>query len=284
VKKVMRWLVLAVVLASTSLATSVQADTCDQLPTYAELKAALLSVTALAQFNAPPFGGDLHPGWLALLDGSGVVCAVVAEVAGDVTRTQSGLYHRRLAVYKGATAGGFSHSLISLASGHFYWITLPGGPMWGATLPALGVEASDGPEPDSVSTWGTPADPFVGQHGGGFSQLAGGLALFDASKHKVGSIGVSGNPFCTAHAVAWRVRELLADRNGTVGAYTYRNVPSSVACGGRYDALILDVQPDVSGVGGPGVSPSGFGYPVCNFFPPEVQTFANGIQDATCSP
>jgi uncharacterized protein GlcG (DUF336 family) len=36
---------------------------------------------------------------------------------------------------------------------------------------------------------------MVGQHIGGFSQLAGGLTLFDVSKHKVGAIGVSGNPF-----------------------------------------------------------------------------------------
>jgi hypothetical protein len=279
VKKVMRWLVPVVVLAGTSLATSVQADTCDQLPSYAELKAALQAVTGLGE---AVIGGDGHPAWLTLVDSSGVVCAVVAEVGGDVTTNQSGIGHRVLSAYKANTSNAYSHDRIALASGHFYSITLPGGSMWASTLPALDIEARDGPGPDSASRWGTPKDPMVGQRSGGFSQLAGGLPLFNQSQHKVGAIGVSGNPYCTAHAVAWRVRELLADQTGTVGAYSYTNEPSGVACGRTNDALILDVQPDMSGVGGPGVSPSGFGYPVCSFFPPAVRTFANGIQDATC--
>jgi uncharacterized protein GlcG (DUF336 family) len=286
VKKVMRWLVPVVVLAGTSLATSVQAATCDQLPSYAELKAALQAVTGL---GVAVIGGDGHPAWLTLVDASGVVCAVVAEVAGDVTQTQSGLGHRVLSAYKANTSNAYSHTLIALASAHFYWLQLQGGAMVNTTLPALDIVARDGPEPESVATWGTADDPMVGQRIGGFSPLAGGLPLFDASKHKVGAIGVSGNPFCTAHAVAWRVRDLLPDRNGTVGAYNHTNVPGSVACQGQFDAMIQDVipgaPPNTLSNSGPGASPSFFGYPECNFPPPK--TFANGIvQDATaaCSP
>jgi len=276
-KKVMRWLVPMVVLAGTSLATSVQADTCDQLPSYTELKAALQAVTGLGM---AAIGGDGHPAWLTLVDSSGVVCAVVAEVGGDVTTNQSGIGHRVLSAYKANASTAYSHDRIALASGNLFWLSLPGRDMWTSTLPGLDIVARDGPEPDSASRWGTPEDPMVGQRIGGFSLLAGGLPLFNQSKHKVGAIGVSGNPFCTAHAVAWRIRELLVDPTGTVGAYSYTNEPGGVACGGKNDALIQDVIPDPTGVGGPGTSPSGFGYPECNFAPPK--TFANGIQDQTC--
>src|SRR2546428_4096655 len=203
-KRSRRLLIPVLVLASTLLATSVQADTCEQLPSYGELKAALQAVTGLGE---AVIGGDGHPAWLTLVDSSGVVCAVVAQLDNsDVTTNQSGINHRVLSAYKANMAGGFSHDRIALASGHFYWITLPGGPMWGLTLAALDIEARDGRSPHSASRWGTPNDPMVGQRIGGVSQLAGGLALFDKNKHKVGAIGVSGNPFCTAHAVAWRIR------------------------------------------------------------------------------
>ena len=256
--KKIKLLAVSALLLSSAVATA--GTNCKDLPDAAALKATLLNVLAKNDY-----GGDGHPAWMTLVDASGTVCAVVTSInnpsrGNDVTTTMSGLGHRILSAHKANTSNTYSHDHIALASGHFYWITLPGGPMYGTTLPTM-TDLSTG----NPATWGTPKDPMVGKRVGGFSALAGGLALFNAAHHKVGAIGVSGNPFCTAHTVAWKVREQLAG-----GIYSVKNVPGGVANGFTNDALIEDVIPDSSGVGGPGRSPSGFGYPVCNFNPPDA--------------
>jgi len=259
--KVIRLITPALILAGVSFASTTMAGaTCADLPKAAALKATFLSVLAKNDY-----GGDGHPAWMTLVDSSGVVCAVVTSINNpgpdaDVTTTMSGLGHRVLSAHKANTSNTYSHDHIALASGNFYWLTLPGGAMYGTNLPSLDNVSTGDP-----ATWGTPKDPMIGKRVGGFSALAGGLPLFNAQHHKVGAIGVSGNPFCTAHTVAWKVREALAK-----GAYSVKNVPGGVANGFTNDALIEDVVPDTSGVGGPGVSPSGFGYPVCNFNPPDA--------------
>jgi len=253
-KKMMGLLVSVLVLASTSLATSVQADTCDQLPSAAELKQVFLAVLARNDY-----GGNGHPPWMTLVDGSGIVCAVVTSLINpDVTTNMSGLGHRILSAHKANTSTIYSHDRIALSSGNFYALTLPGGQLFGTTLPAM-VNVSTG----DPATWGTLEDPMVGERVGGFSQLAGGLPLFNSSKHKVGAIGVSGNPFCTAHTVAWKVREMLAD-----GAYTKANLPGGVAHGFTDDAIIQDFTPDPRAIEPGSFSPSTFGYPVCDANPP----------------
>jgi len=251
-------LVTSVLLVAS--ATSLAGTTCKDLPDAAALKATFLSVLAKNDF-----GGDGHPAWMTLVDASGTVCAVITSINNpsrdnDVTTTMSGLGHRILSAHKANTSNTYSHDHISLASGNLYWLTLPGNAMYGTTLPAM-TEVSTG----NSATWGTPKDPMIGKRVGGFTALAGGLALFDSEHHKVGAIGVSGNPFCTAHTVAWKVREQLSN-----GIYSVKNVPGGIAHGGTDDALIEDVIPDSSGVGGPGRSPSGFGYPVCNYNPPDA--------------
>jgi hypothetical protein len=254
-------LTTCLLLAGSAFATSAMAGaTCADLPTAAELKTTLLAVLAKNDY-----GGDGHPAWMTLVDASGTVCAVVTSIQNpgpdaDVTTTMSGLGHRLLSAHKANTSNTYSHDHIALASGNLYWLTLPGGAMYGTTLPAMDSVSTGDP-----MTWGTTKDPMIGKRVGGFSALAGGLALFNAQKHKVGAIGVSGNPFCTAHTVAWKVREKLRK-----GAYTVKNLPGGVNFAEGNDALIEDVVPDASGVGGPGKSPSGFGYPVCNFNPPDA--------------
>jgi hypothetical protein len=76
--------------------------------------------------------------------------------------------------------------------------------------------------------------------------FGGGLALYNASKQKIGALGVSGDTSCADHNVAWRVREALG-----LGA---ANVPAGV--GGGKDKIIYDI--DASGH-----SASGFGHPTC---------------------
>jgi len=253
-------LLLASALFFAGATTTFAGTTCKDLPNAAALKATFLSVLAKNDF-----GGDGHPAWMTLVDASGTVCSVITSINNpaanaDVTTTMSGLGHRVLSAHKANTSNTYSHDHIALSSGNLYWLTLPGGAMYNTTLPALAD-----PSTGDSKNWGTPKDPMVGKRVGGFTVLAGGLPLFDSNKHKVGAIGVSGNPFCTAHTVAWKVREVLAG-----GAYKVANVPGGIANGYTNDALIEDVVPDKSGVGGPGVSPSGFGYPTCNFNPPDA--------------
>ncbi len=261
-KRSRRLLIPVLALVSTLLATSVQADTCKQLPSYGELKQVFLAVLARNDY-----GGNGHPPWMTLIDGSGIVCAVVTSLINpDVTTNMSGLGHRILSAHKANTSTIYSHDRIALSSGNFYALTLPGGQLFGTTLPAM-VNVSTG----DPATWGTPEDPMVGKRVGGFSALAGGLPLFNSSKHKVGAIGVSGNPFCTAHVVAWKVREMLAD-----GAYTRANLPGGPAHGGTDDAIIYDFTPDPEAKV-PSFSPSGFGYPVCDS-PPPAETDDGAIE------
>lgn len=252
-KKTKLFLASTLLLAGTTTAIAA----CRDLPNADELKSTLVAV-----INMHDSGGNGHPPWLVEVDATGTVCAVVTALDNpDVTTNQSGLGHRILAAYKANTSNIWSHDRISLASGNFYALTLPGGQMYGTTLPTLAMDKLDVGNPKQ---WGTKRDPMIGKRVGGFSPLAGGLALFNAEHHKVGAIGVSGNPFCTAHTVAWKVRERLA-----AGAYTVKNVPGGVANGYTNDALIQDLSATTA----PGTafsSASGFGHPVCDANPPDA--------------
>jgi len=255
-----RGLVSAVLLIGSSVTgVSMVATTCADLPKAAELKATLKAVIDNKESSS---GGNGHPPWLVEVDSTGTVCAVVTYLDNpDVTTNQSGLGHRILAAYKANTSNIFSHDRIALASGNLYSLTLPGGQMYGTTLPTAAVGVFEAGDP---AKWGTSKDPIIGKRVGGFSVLAGGLPLFNSEKHKVGAIGVSGNPFCTAHTVAWKVREKLAN-----GAYTVANVPGGVGNHFTNDALIQDfdmTQPP----GTAQFSPSGFGHPVCDANPPNA--------------
>jgi hypothetical protein len=113
---------------------------------------------------------------------------------------------------------------------------------------------------------------MIGKRVGGFNAMGGGLALYDANKKKVGAIGVSGDASCTAHIVAWKVREALAN-----GAYSVANLPWGPIGDGSAnnpfsDALVQDLvaNPD----GGPSFSPSGLGHPVCENNPGAAQAGA----------
>lgn len=250
-------LMAGVILTSVAFAGSAVAETtCKDLPDAVQLKKHLRAVV-----DKNDSGGNGHPPWLTLVDSTGTVCAVVTYLINpDVTTNQSGLGHRLLSAYKANTSNTFSHDRIALSTANFYSLTLPGGQMYGVTLPALPDVSTGDPK-----FWGTPKDPMVGKRVGGFSALAGGLPLFNTNGHKVGAIGVSGNPFCTAHTVAWKVRERLAD-----GAYSVVNVPGGVANNGTNDAMIQDFKQDPTTDVGPAISPSLFGYPICDANPPDA--------------
>lgn len=239
--------------------SSLAYTSCKELPKAAALKKVFIDVI---NDKSSPSGGDGHPAWMTLVDASGTVCAVVTSLEGDsdVTTNMSGLGHRLGSAYKANTSNTYSHDKIALSTANLYTLVLPGGPMAGHTLPTFFDPNTGNPE-----TWGTPKDPMVGKRVGGFMALAGGLPLFDKDRHKVGAIGVSGNPYCTAHTVAWKVREKLGN-----GAYGVANLPGGIANGFTNDAMIQDYTPDPTGSGGPGKSASGFGYPTCSWNPPDA--------------
>lgn len=247
----------ALLLVGASFATSAVAGAvCADLPKADELKSALVAADTGPQDN----GGINVPKWLVLVDTSGIVCAVVHSMpaGGDIT-ADIPLAHRPFAAEKAFTAGSFSHNGAGLSSANLYMATQPGGSLAsGSDLHSNTNFLMGNPK-----TFGTAQDPMIGKRVGGFNAMAGGLTLYNASKKKVGAIGVSGDASCTAHLVAWKVREALAN-----GAYTYANIPWGPSAT-QTDALVQDIVADPNG--GPGLSPSEFGHPKCENNPTPAQ-------------
>ena len=50
---------------------------------------------------------------------------------------------------------------------------------------------------------------MVGENIGGVNVFGGGLALYDEELGLIGAIGVSGDPSCADHFIAWQVRNGL---------------------------------------------------------------------------
>ncbi|TAN46949.1 MAG: heme-binding protein [Methylococcaceae bacterium] len=214
-------------------------------------------------------GGVGAPEWLAMVDSSGVVCAVVHSLPNgtDVT-TQMGLIHRPFAAQVAATANSYSRAGIGVSTANLY--------LHAANSPGFDAEINSGaagaynfginPYDGNPDTWGTPKDPYVGKRVGGANFQAGGLPLYNNKHVKVGAIGVSGDFRCTDHVVAWKVREMLRD-----GAYTATNNPFGLSSN-HTDAMIQDIDPKT------GKSASGFGYPVCLINNPTNDNDADAIE------
>jgi hypothetical protein len=246
-------LISALVLAGTVFASSAMASTCADLPTAAELKAALMSVAKLD--GGVSNGGVGAPEWLTEVDSSGIICAIVHNlpVGTDVTKHLA-ISHRILSAQKAGISNGFSRSNgtpgtgLAVSSANIFF-----GSQFNEVAQGLDslVNSQLDPFVGNPKTWGTPKDPLVGNRVGGTAAIPGGLSLWDSTKTKVGAIGASGDFRCTDHVIAWKVRELLRNK-----AYSVANVPYGLS-GARNDALVQDVDPDTR------QSKSGYGYFVC---------------------
>jgi uncharacterized protein GlcG (DUF336 family) len=239
-------------------AGSVLANTCAQLADdglkYSTLKTALHDVVvgASTTANPTPNGGLGFPMWLTLVDGSGIVCAVVNSLdnsAGnkDVT-ADIWLGSRVISAQKANTANAFSTGKLALSTANLYSAVQPGGSLFGlqASNPVDAAVAYAGKAGD----FGTTRDGLVGERVGGINVFGGGLALYKAGR-KIGAIGVSGDTSCTDHVVAWKVRASTAF--GVVPLFA------------GFDAMFQDITANPAG--GTGVSISGFGHPPCLFNP-----------------
>jgi uncharacterized protein GlcG (DUF336 family) len=249
-------------LISLLTAVSAQANTCEQLAAdglkHSTLKSALHHVVVVASTTADPTpnGGLGFPMWLTLVDGSGIVCAVVNSLdnrPGNKDATADiWLGSRVISAQKANTANAFSNSKLALSTANLYSAVQPGGSMFG-------LQASNPVDPavayfGNASDFGTIKDSLIGQRVGGINVFGGGLALYKAGR-KIGAIGVSGDTSCTDHVVAWKVRASTAS--------------ASVPIFAGFDAMFQDIT--VNPAGGSGVSSSGFGHPPCLFNPSPVQ-------------
>lgn len=153
-------------------------------------------------------GGYGLPMWIAAVDETGKVCAVVNTAgSGEKIGNSSWLGSRVIAVQKANTANAFSLDGFSIATSNLYGLTQPGGSLYGLqhSNPVDASLAYQG----SAATFGSGNDPLVGQRVGGVNVFGGGLALYNKAGKKVGAVGVSGDTSCTDHAVAWKVRHAL---------------------------------------------------------------------------
>ena len=239
-----------------AMAGSAMADTCKQIKA-AGLDSTVLGTALKTVVNesGKTNGGLDFPMWLTLVDGSGIVCAVVNSLDGTSQNADATadiwLGSRVISAQKANAANSFSTGKLSLSSANLYSAVQPGGSLFGLQFsnPVDTMTAYAG----NVNRFGTAKDPMTGKRVGGINVFGGGLTLYNSSKKKVGAIGVSGDTSCTDHVVAWKVRDKLPGFEG-------KNVPGGVAAAGN-DALIQDITDNPAG--GTSVSKDGFGHPKC---------------------
>jgi uncharacterized protein GlcG (DUF336 family) len=259
-----RVIVLAVrgVLLGTVLlgAATVGADphsgsACDGLPSYSELKAALVAATA-----TETSGLNLHM-WATIVNRDGIVCAVAFS---GTDRSSQWPGSRVISAQKANTATAFSLDSrsnsngsgkatgLALSTANLYSAVQPGGSLYGLqhSNPVDTTDAYKGP----ASRFGTSNDPLAGRSVGGVNVFGGGLALYNSDKDVVGGLGASGDTSCADHNIAWRVRHLLS-LDFLLGVGGVSGDPA------RPDNIVFDIVPNPNG--GTGRSAGGFGHPTC---------------------
>jgi uncharacterized protein GlcG (DUF336 family) len=215
---------------------------CQDLPTHAELKAAL--VAAVQEESS---GLDLDM-WATIVNRDGVVCAVAFSGADRGAQWPGS---RVISAQKANTANAFSLNGLALSTANLYAAVQPGGSLYGLQHSnPVDPSVAYGEQPQN---YGQPNDPLVGRFIGGVNVFGGGLALYkrdaNGTPKVVGGLGLSGDTSCADHFIAWRVRHHLGlDQLG--GLQAIGTNPSS-----HPDNIIFDI----SG----GVSASGFGHPTC---------------------
>jgi uncharacterized protein GlcG (DUF336 family) len=215
---------------------------CSQLPTHAQLQAAL--AYARAQAN----GGFNLDMWGTIVNRDGVVCAVAFT---GVNRGSQWPGSRAISAQKANTANAFSLLTLALSTANLYSAVQPGGSLFGLqeSNPVNTRVAYRG-DPSDYGQWN---DPMVGGRIGGVNVFGGGLALYSAKGALLGAVGVSGDSSCADHNIAWRTRHKLK----------LDYVPAGVSGDStRPDNIVYDIA---NPAGFPiGVSAGGWGHPACS--------------------
>ncbi|HWQ70610.1 MAG TPA: heme-binding protein [Patescibacteria group bacterium] len=223
-------------MAFTTLASAdPKAAQCSDLPSHAQLRAALQSAVGL-----PGSGGFGLQMWGTVVNRDGVVCGV-AFTGGNRGDQWPG--SRVISAQKANTANAFSLPGLALSTANLYSAVQSGQSLFGLQFSnPVDTETAYG---GNSANNGQPNDPMVGHKVGGVNVFGGGLPLYNAGT-LVGAIGVSGDTSCRDHWIAWETRKTLV----------LNTTPNS-------DNIIYDLTVDP--LTGHTVSAGGFGHPACPF-------------------
>jgi uncharacterized protein GlcG (DUF336 family) len=226
-------------------------DASPNLPSFDQVKAALVAVQGLADNNGG-FGLDM---WATVVDRSGIVRVVAfsGENEGDQWPAS-----RVISAQKANTANSLSLDGLALSTANLYSAVQPGGSLFG--LQESNPVNTDAAYGGNAEDYGTTSDYMLGKRIGGVNVFGGGLALYDATGAVIGAIGVSGDASCADHVIAWRVRHALA----------LDYVPAGVDPASGTDNIVFDID-------GSGASASGWGHPLCPPDPAAVEAIGNAL-------
>ena len=129
--------------------------------------------------------------WAAIVDRSGVLCAVVAGEDAPGRRWPGS---RTIAMAKAFTANGFSTNNSPVSTARLYTLSQPGRPLYGAFV-------ANPLNPDCLNKMG------IDLVCGGTIAFGGGLPLYRDTLI-VGGLGVSGDTPCADHEIAKVVRAM----------------------------------------------------------------------------
>ena len=215
------------------LTSSAFGSSCKDLPSYNELKKALI------ESRNETNGGLNLDMWGAIVDRSGTVCNV-AYTGKQADSQWPG--SRLISAQKANTANAFSLQGLALSTANLFSAVQPGGSLYGLqhSNPINTKVAYRGKE----SKFGTNKDPLVGERIGGVNVFGGGLALYNSKGEILGAVGVSGDTSCADHNIAWRLRHKL----------NLDYVPAGVSAD-KNDQIIYDIKDSKSA--------GGFGHADC---------------------
>src|SRR5436190_15499969 len=154
---------------------------CKDLPSHAQLAAALKSVVDVGGTNNAGFGLNM---WATTVNRDGEVCTVAFS---GKDRGDQWPGSRVISAQKANTANAFSLPGLPLSTANLYSAVQPGGSLFGLqhSNPVDTDTAYRGPSSD----YGQPDDPMVGRKIGGVNVFGGGLALYTKDDKKlVGAI------------------------------------------------------------------------------------------------
>ena len=180
--------------AALCSATDATAASCNDVPSEADLRQAMLAAAKI------PNAGGLFQGarmWGAIVNRDGEICAYVTTTA-DPTQVWPG--SQAIAKAKAYTANAFSLDSLALSTARLYTFTQPGHSLW-----SLGQS----------NLWHPSLNAPPGGQGGGKNQIGGGLIFFGGgvplyvAGKIVGGLGISGDTSCTDHEIAKRTRNAL---------------------------------------------------------------------------
>jgi hypothetical protein len=168
-----------VVISITTTAHAQNGDNgkCAALPSYSQLKSALIA--ARQQAN----GGFNLDMWGTVVNRDGVVCTVA--FTGD-DRGSQWPGSRVISAQKANTANAFSLPGLALSTANLYAAVQPGGSLYGLqhSNPVETLVAYRG----NATRFGLSNDPMVGFRIGGVNVFGGGLALYDKNQQLIGAM------------------------------------------------------------------------------------------------